>query len=110
MNAGCAVAALNTAKQRGIEDGDWVEVTSPHGMIKLKAEFFPGIRPDTIMALHVWWQGCEELGLPPYPLLEGGATNANPMCNVDEKAFDRLVTAMSSQTLVEVKKAAPIKV
>jgi anaerobic selenocysteine-containing dehydrogenase len=94
-----------TAKQRGIEDGDWVEITSPHGMIRMKAELFPGIRPDTVMALHGWWQGCEELGLPSYPLLDGGA-NTNLMYSVEEKAFDPLVTAMSSQTLVEVKKIA----
>jgi hypothetical protein len=58
------------------------------------------------MALHGWWQGCEELGLPSTPVLDGGA-NTNLMYGVDENAFDRLVTAMSSQTLVEVKKAAP---
>lgn len=93
-----------TARARGIQDGDWVEVTSPHGMIRLKAQFYPGIRPDTVMALHGWWQGCTELGLPAYPLLDGGA-NTNHMYSTAEKAFDPLVTAMSSQTLVEVKKA-----
>ena len=93
-----------TAAKRGIRDGDWVEVESPHGKIKLKAEFFPGIRPDTVMALHGWWQGCDELGLPGYPILDGGA-NTNLMYCVEEKAFDPLVTAMSSQTLVQVRKA-----
>jgi anaerobic selenocysteine-containing dehydrogenase len=93
------------AKERGIEDGDWVIVESPHGSMKLKAEIIPGIRPDTVMALHGWWQGCQELGLPGYPLLDGGA-NANNMYSADpDKAFDPLVTAMSSQTLVEVRKA-----
>ncbi|MFH1489301.1 MAG: molybdopterin-dependent oxidoreductase [Pseudomonadota bacterium] len=95
----------DTARERGIEEGDWVHVESPHGAMKLKAEIIPGIRPDTVMALHGWWQGCEELGLPGYPLLDGGA-NTNNMYSVDpEKAFDPLITAMSSQTLVQVKKA-----
>jgi anaerobic selenocysteine-containing dehydrogenase len=85
-------------------DSDWVIVESPHGSIKVKAEFNPGIRPDTVMSLHGWWQGCRELGLPGYPLLDGGA-NTNNMYSVDpEKAFDPLVTAMSSQTLVQVRK------
>ena len=93
------------AKARGIHDGDWVIVESPHGSLKLKAEIIPGIRPDTVMALHGWWQGCAELGLPDYPLLDGGA-NANNLYNVDtDKAFDPLVTGMSSQTLVQVRKA-----
>ncbi len=95
----------DTAKARGIEDGDWVIVESPHGWIKVKALYFPGIRPDTIMSLHGWWQGCEELGLPGYPLLDGGA-NVNVMYSTDpDKAFDPVVTAMPKQTLVEVRKA-----
>lgn len=95
----------SAAKARGINDGDWVIVESPHGWIKLKAEFTPGIRPDTVMALHGWWEGCSELGLPGFPLLDGGA-NTNNMYSVDaEKAFDPLVTAMTSQTLVQVRKA-----
>ena len=94
-----------TAKARGIENGEWVIVESPHGYIRLKAEIMPGIRPDTVMALHGWWQGCDELGLPGYPLGNGGA-NTNNMYSVDpKKAFDPLVTAMTSQTLVQVRKA-----
>jgi len=94
----------DTAAARGITDGDWVSVTSPHGRMKVKAELYPGIRPDTVMVLHGWWQGCSELGLEDYPLLDGGA-NVNMMYSVDpEKAFDPLITAMSSQTLVEVEK------
>jgi anaerobic selenocysteine-containing dehydrogenase len=93
------------AGARGIREGDWVIVQSPHGSMKLKAQVNAGIRPDTVMALHGWWQGCEELDMPGFPLLDGGA-NTNSMYSVDsEKAFDPLVTAMSSQTLVEVRKA-----
>jgi anaerobic selenocysteine-containing dehydrogenase len=94
-----------TAASRGIRDGDWVVVESPHGTLKLKAEIFPGIRPDTVMALHGWWQGCRELGLADTPLLDGGA-NANHLYNPDiAKTFDPLVTGMASQTLVQVRKA-----
>jgi anaerobic selenocysteine-containing dehydrogenase len=94
----------DTAKARGIEDGDWVTVTSPHGWIKVRAEYFPGIRPDVVMMLHGWWQGCDELGLPGYPLLDGGA-NVNLMYSTDpDKAFDPVVTGMPKQTLVEVRK------
>lgn len=93
-----------TAKARGIEDGDWVRVESPHGWVKLRAKYFPGIRPDTLMGLHGWWQGCEELDLPGYSLVDGGA-NINILYNTDPgKAFDPLVTAMPKQTLVEVSK------
>ena len=95
----------DTAKAREIATGDWVTIESPHGSLKMKAELNPGIRPDTVMALHGWWQGCEELGLPGFPLRDGGA-NTNNMYNPDPaKTFDPIVTAMSSQTLVQVKKA-----
>jgi anaerobic selenocysteine-containing dehydrogenase len=95
----------DAARARGINEGDWVIVQSPHGSMKIKAQVNPGIRPGTVMALHGWWQGCEELELPGFPLLERGA-NTNSMYSVDEKkAFDPLVTAMSSQTLVQVTKA-----
>jgi anaerobic selenocysteine-containing dehydrogenase len=93
-----------TAAERGITDQDWIIVESPHGWMKVKAELYPGIRPDTVMILHGWWQGCQELGFADFPLLDGGA-NVNIMYSVDEdKAFDPLITAMSSQTLVEVRK------
>jgi anaerobic selenocysteine-containing dehydrogenase len=95
----------DTARARGIEDGDWVIVESPHGWIKLKAVYVPGIRPDTVMGLHGWWQGCDELGLPDYSLTDGGA-NVNILYSTNpQKAFDPLVTAQPKQTLVEVRKA-----
>jgi anaerobic selenocysteine-containing dehydrogenase len=94
-----------TAAQRGIKSGEWVRVESPHGWMKVKAEHYPGIRPDTVMILHGWWQGCEELGFEDFPLFDGGA-NVNIMYETNrEKAFDPLITAMSSQTLVQVSKA-----
>ena len=95
----------DTAKTRGINDGDWVIVEGPHGWIKLKALYYPGIRPDTVMALHGWWQGCQELGLKDMPLTDGGANTNNMFTTDPNKMFDPLVTAMSSQTLVQVKKA-----
>ena len=89
----------DAAAEREIKDGDPVIVESPHGWLKVKAELCPGIRPDTVMILHGWWQGCRELGFKDYPLLDGGA-NVNNMYSVDMgKVFDPLITAMSSQTL-----------
>lgn len=94
-----------TARKRGIENGEDILVESPHGSMKMRAQVYPGIRPDTVMALHGWWQNCEELHAPAYPLLDGGA-NANNMYSTEAaKAFDPVVCAMSSQTLVQVRKA-----
>lgn len=94
-----------TAAARGIADGDWVFVESPRSKLRFKAEVNPGIRPDTVMALHGWWQGCAELGKRNQPVLNDGA-NTNSLYSTDpDKAYDPLVTAMTSQTLVQVSKA-----
>jgi len=39
-----------TAKNLGIEDGDWVWVESSRGKIRQKARLFPGILPGVVMA------------------------------------------------------------
>jgi anaerobic selenocysteine-containing dehydrogenase len=94
-----------TAAERCIADGDAVVVESPHGWLRVKAQIYPGIRPDTVMLLHGWWQGCQGLGREDVTTLDGGA-NVNLMYSVDpQKAFDPLITAMSSQTLVQVRRA-----
>jgi anaerobic selenocysteine-containing dehydrogenase/Fe-S-cluster-containing dehydrogenase component len=93
-----------TALARGIEDGDWVVVESPHGFIRVRAQHFPGIRPDTVMGIHGCWQSCEELGLPGQALLDGGA-NINLLYSIDpDKAFDPVVSAMAKQTLVQIRR------
>ena len=97
----------NRARALGIADGDTVRVTSPHGFLLVKAMYYPGIREDTVMLLHGWWQGCAELGLPDLPLLDGGA-NVNLLYSPDmEKSADPLITAMGSQTLVNVARVCP---
>lgn len=95
----------DTAKARGIKDGDWVKIESPHGWTKAKAIYFPGIRPDTVMGINGWWQACDELGKPGYDLENGGA-NTNVLFSTEvEKYFDPMVSAMPKQTLVQVSKA-----
>ena len=91
----------STAAARNIQNGAWVKVQSPHGWLRVKAEYYEGIRPDTVMMAHGWWQGCRELGMQDLPLTDGGA-NVNHLYSVGADAYDPLVTAMSSQTLVEV--------
>lgn len=44
-----------TAKELGIEDGDWVWIESPRGKIKQKCKIFDGIDPRVVHAQHGWW-------------------------------------------------------
>jgi anaerobic selenocysteine-containing dehydrogenase len=95
----------DTAKARGIADGDWVKVEGPHGWLKLKAQYYPGIRPDVVYVLHGWWQGCQELGMEDFPIADGGANSNNMYTTDPDKMYDPVITAMTSQTLVQVSKA-----
>ena len=89
------------ATRYGVEDGWFVRVENPRGWLKVRAKVTDRIRPDTVMLLHGWWQGCSELGYPDLPLTDGGA-NVNLLYSVEAKAFDPLTSAPASQTLVRV--------
>ena len=99
-----------TAEKYGIKDGDWVQIISPHGMKKAVAWIFPGIRPDTLMGQHGWWQGCNKLRLPEYPTLEGG-TNDNVLYDWTEHGRDPVIGDINKNTLVRIQKtSAPAEV
>lgn len=93
-----------TAKEYGIANGDWMEIESPHGMMKAVALLFPELRPDTVMGQHGWWQGCTALGVPEYTTLNGG-TNPNVLYNWEKR--DRITENLSKNTLVRIRKTTP---
>jgi len=47
------------AKERGLRDGDWVEISSPRGSVKHKAKISDRIDPRVVAAPHGWWYGYE---------------------------------------------------
>lgn len=94
----------DTAKEHRIEDGDWVEVESPHGRMKAVAWFFEGIRKDTIMGQHGWWEGCSELNLPEYSCLNGGV-NVNILYNWKNR--EEITGDITKNTMVGIKKTGP---
>jgi anaerobic selenocysteine-containing dehydrogenase len=99
-----------TAERYGIKDGDWVQVVSPRGVKKAVARIFPGIRPDTLMGQHGWWQGCDKLHLPEYSTLDGG-TNENVLYDWSERGRDPVIGDINKNTLVRIEKtSAPAEV
>lgn len=92
-----------TAKKYGIEDGDWMKVESIHGWVKLTAEYFEAISPETIMCRRGWWQSCEELGLPGYGCFDGGS-DVTVLYDSKLENFDQFHSAMGKQTLVKISK------
>jgi anaerobic selenocysteine-containing dehydrogenase len=92
-----------TAQKYGIADGDWMKIESPHGWIKLKAEYFEGISPEVLMCRRGWWQDCKELDLPGYGCFDGGS-DSTVLYNTEIEKFDPFHSAMSKQTLVRISK------
>lgn len=45
----------DTAKERGIEEGDWVTIESPRGKVRFRARLFEGIDPRVVSAEFGWW-------------------------------------------------------
>ncbi|WP_258360399.1 molybdopterin-containing oxidoreductase family protein [Moorella sulfitireducens] len=55
----------STAKEMGIEDGEWVWIENDRGRIKRKARVTPIIHPKVVMVPHGWWLPETE-GKEPY--------------------------------------------
>jgi len=48
------------AKERHIEDGDWVSIETRRGKIFHKAHFDPSLNPAVVTAQHGWWYGYKD--------------------------------------------------
>jgi anaerobic selenocysteine-containing dehydrogenase len=78
----------DTAKDLGIEDGDWAWLESPRGRIKQKCQVFEGIDPRVVHAQHGWWFP-EEDGAE--PSLHGvWKSNINVLTNDDPDVCNRI--------------------
>ena len=73
-----------TAKARGISEGDWVEIATPHGRLKARARLKASLDARVVAAQHGWWQACPELELPGYAPLGPESANYNAAINADE--------------------------
>ncbi|RMR03596.1 Molybdopterin oxidoreductase [Pseudomonas savastanoi pv. glycinea] len=64
----------DTASERGVQEGDEVELRTPFGMAKMKAKYDSSLHPRVVCAQYGWWQANEALNKPGFdPRLEGGA-------------------------------------
>jgi anaerobic selenocysteine-containing dehydrogenase len=69
-----------------IADGEWVEVESLLGRVRLKARMTEGIDPRLVCTQHGWWEPCDDLGLPGHDPF--GADGANINMTVGNDAID----------------------
>lgn len=84
----------DTARNYGIEQGDWVYIESPRGRCRQKALLTVGIHPSIILAEHDWW-------FPEKPAPEHGVwqSNINLLTN-HEPPHDPVLTSYPSRSLL----------
>ncbi len=90
-----------TAARYGIEDGAWVRVESPHGRVRLVAEYFEGVAPGVLMTRRGWWRATTPDD-PAERALFAWQSDSSVLYDTDESRFDRFHSAMAKQTLVRI--------
>ncbi len=67
----------DSASTRGIVSGDWVEIISPDGSMRARANLNSKIDPRIVVGQHGWWQACESLEAPSYDPFSATGSNYN---------------------------------
>jgi len=70
------------AAERGVRDGDWVQVSTRSGCARFKARFNDSLHPRVLIAEYGWWQACEDLGQPGYPVSGPATSNFNALASL----------------------------
>jgi anaerobic selenocysteine-containing dehydrogenase len=74
----------DTARDRGIVDGDWVEIRSNSGKARMRAKFDPSLDPRVVSGHYGWWQGNDALGLQGFDALSNVGANYNRLISDDQ--------------------------
>jgi anaerobic selenocysteine-containing dehydrogenase len=75
----------DTAAERGIEEGAWVEIRTKSGRARMRAKFDLSLDCRVVSAQYGWWQGNEELELPAFDAFTDAGANYNRLIS-DEHA------------------------
>ena len=72
-----------TAGERGISEGDWVEIQTKSGKARMRAKFDPSLDRRVVSGQYGWWQGNQELGLEAFDSLADSGANYNRLISDD---------------------------
>ena len=76
-----------TADELLLDEGDWADVVTGHGWIRMRVKYDNSLDRRVIRASYGWWQGNSQRKLPGYdPFANGGANYNMPM---NGKGLDR---------------------
>lgn len=65
------------AQARGLSDGEWADVRTRHGTVRMRVRINDRLDPRTVIAEFGWWEACEPLGRNGSPSEGRGTTNIN---------------------------------
>ena len=91
------VVELSTglARKKGIEDGNWVRLSTAAGSARFRARLVEDMAADVVIAEFGWWQACDEIGLRAAPIRGDRSSN-----------FSNLATG---ETLDPISGSAPLR-
>jgi anaerobic selenocysteine-containing dehydrogenase len=94
-----------TARRRGIANGDWVSIATPEGRIRARARLNDDLDPRVVVGEHGWWQACAEIGAPGYDPFSADGANLNLI--IGATALDPISGTASHRAYVcDVQRAA----
>jgi anaerobic selenocysteine-containing dehydrogenase len=67
----------DTARARGISEGEWVWIETLAGRVRARAALDAALDPEVVFGQHGWWQGCAELSAPGYDPVGPDSANLN---------------------------------
>ncbi|MEU6124384.1 molybdopterin-dependent oxidoreductase [Streptomyces sp. NPDC047123] len=95
-----------TAADRGVEEGQWVELATRLGAIRLRARFDDSLHPGVVVGEYGWWQDAPDLALPGADPLSALGSNYNRL--VDHSTTDPLSGSAPLRSLAcEVRPVPP---
>lgn len=74
------------AELRGIAEGQWVQLATARGSIRMRARFDASLHPAVVVAEYGWWQAAPDLALPGADPLGSRGSNINGL--VDHTVTD----------------------
>jgi anaerobic selenocysteine-containing dehydrogenase len=74
-----------TARLRGIAEGEWVAIETPEGSVRARVRFNPSLDSRVVCGQHGWWQACKELGVLGYDPFGPEGANLNLVISGDAR-------------------------
>jgi anaerobic selenocysteine-containing dehydrogenase/ferredoxin-NADP reductase len=75
--------APEAAEALGLEPGDWTEIETAHGRVRMQVKLNKSLHPRVVRAAYGWWQANREMGLPGYDPFTADGANYNMLVGAD---------------------------